>query len=180
MKPVLSTPLKYGLIGSLLTIGVLVVLFFTGKHPLLIPIFFDARILIFGLFIFFGIKEFKDIHNNGILQFWQGMIIGIGIYVIIGLVTGLFIVIFSNIESSFFTEYIDGTVAGLELEKDQLVNQGKITISEEEFQHQVNLLKESSPFVLGFDYFFKSCLLGFFITILLAVILRKSEKRFTK
>lgn len=179
MKPIVSTPIKYGLIGSLLAIAVILVLYYTGKHPLLIPIFYDARIVIFGLFIFFGIKEFKDFHNNSILQFWQGMIIGIGIYVLIGLVTGLFIIVFSNIETQFFTDYVNGTIAGLELEKGQLVNQGKITITEEEFNNQVTLLRESTPFVLGFDYFFKSCLLGFFITILLAVILRKSEKRFT-
>lgn len=180
MKPIVSTPLKYGLIGSVLTITAILILYYSGRNPLFIPVFMDVRIFIFGLFIFFGIKEFKDYHNGGTVQFWQGMIIGIGIYLLIGLVAGLFLIIFSNIEPQFFTDYIDGTINGLMLEKDQLVNQGKITISEEEFNKQIELLKQDTPFVLGFDYFFKSCLLGFFITILLAVVLRKSEKRFTK
>ncbi|MEQ8925339.1 MAG: DUF4199 domain-containing protein [Fulvivirga sp.] len=179
MKPIYSTPIKYGLIGSVMAMVVIVFLYYTGKHPLLIPIFFDVRVILFALFIFFGIKEFKVQFNEGFLQFWQGMVVGIGIYVIIGLVAGFFVVLFSSIEPQFFADYIEGTIRGLELDKDQIVNQGKITLTEEQYNAQVQMLKESTPFVLGVDYFIKSTLLGFFITIIIAVILRKSEKRFT-
>lgn len=179
LKPIYSVPIKYGLIGSLLAIVLIVALFYMGKHPLLIPIFFDYRILLFGLFIFFALKEYKDYYNGGFLQFWQGMVIGIGIYVIIGLLVAVFVISFSNVVPEFHDNYIQGTLSGLELDKEQLVGQGKITISEEEFQKQKELLKDAPTYVLGIDYFIKSCLLGFFLTILLAVILRRSESRFT-
>ncbi|MEQ8575644.1 DUF4199 domain-containing protein [Fulvivirga sp.] len=179
LKPIYSVPIKYGLIGSLLAIILIIALFYMGKHPLLIPIFFDYRILLFGLFIFFALKEFKDYYNNKILQFWQGMVIGIGIYVIIGLVVAIFVVSFSSVVPDFHNSYIEGTLRGLELDKEQLVGQGKITISEEEFENQKQMLKASPTYVLGIDYFIKSCLLGFFITIIMAVILRRSESRFT-
>ncbi len=180
MKPIISIPLKYGLIGSVLAIILLSVLYYTGTHPLLIPTFFDYRIILFGLFIFFGIKEFKDYHNEGFLQFWQGMVIGIGIYVVIGLVVGLFLIAFAAIEPQFHEDYIAGTIRGLELNKDQLLNQGKITITEEQYNDQLEKLKNTPISYLGVDYFIKSGVLGFFLTIILSVILRKSEKRFLK
>ena len=158
----------------------IVALYYSGTHPLLIPIFFDYRIVLFTIFIFLGLKEFKDFFNGGFLQFWQGMIIGIGIYLIVGLLAGIFVSSFSSLNEEFHDEYITGTIKGLELDKEQLVNTGSITISEEEFQSQVNMLQESKPYVLGIDYFIKSSVLGFFLTILLSVILRKTERRFTK
>lgn len=180
MKPIVSIPLKYGLIGSLLAVVLLLVLFYTGTHPLLIPTFFDYRIVLFALFIFFGIKEFKDFYNNRFLQFWQGMVIGIGIYVVIGLVVGLFLVAFASVETNFYDEYIAGTISGLELNKEQLLNQGKVTITEEQYNDQLEKLKNTPVSYLGIDYFIKSGVLGFFLTIILSVVLRRSEKRFTK
>lgn len=179
MKPLFSVPLKFGLIGSLFAIGVIMVLYFSGTHPLLIPIFFDYRIILFSLFTFLAIKEFKDYYNEGYLQFWQGMIMGIIIYLMIGILAGIFVVIYSQIDVQFLEQYISGTLAGLELDKEQLVNQGAITISEEEFQNQVAMLEQTKPHVLGIDYFIKSSVLGFFLTIIISVILRKSEPRFT-
>lgn len=180
MKPLFSVPIKFGLIGSILAMIVIIALYYSGTHPLLIPIFFDYRIVLFVIFILLGLKEFKDYRNGGFLQFWQGMIIGIGIYLIIGLLVGVFVVVYSNIDVDFHSQYIEGTIKGLELDKEQLVNTGSITISEEEFQNQVEMLKNSKPYVLGIDYFIKSSVLGFFLTILLSVILRKTEPRFVK
>lgn len=179
MKPIIAVPVKYGLIGSLLAITLILVLYYSGTHPLLIPTFYDYRILLFGLFIFFGAKEFKDYYNSGFLQFWQGMIIGVIIYMIIGSVVALFLIAFSSIQPDFHQSYIDGTINGLELNKDQLLNQGPVTITEEEYNQQIEMLKETPLYYLGVDYFIKSSVLGFFITILLSVILRKSEKRFS-
>lgn len=178
MKPIYSIILKYGFIGSLMAMLLIIVLFYAGKHPLLIPLFVDYRIILFGIFIFFALREFRSYYNNDLLQFWQGIAIGIGIYVIIGITVGVFIIVFSALQPAFHDQYVQGTISGLMLEKDQLINQGKITISEEEFERQVDLLKDSSTYVLAIDYFIKSCVVGFFITIILAVLLRKSEKRF--
>ncbi len=178
IKPIYSVPLKYGLIGAVLAIALIVILFYADRHPLLIPVFFDYRILLFAVFIFFALKEFKDYNNDGFLQFWQGMVMGIGIYVIIGFLVAIFVVGYASANPDFHQQYIEGTIRGLELDKEQLVTQGKITISEEEFQKQIDLLKASKPYVLGIDYFIKSCLIGFFLTIILSVILRKSESRF--
>lgn len=178
IKPIFKIPLKYGLIGSLFGVVLIVVLFYSNRHPLLIPPMFDFRIILFGLFIFFGLKEFREYHNGGILNFWQGMVISFIMYMIIGIVVGLFIISFSNLVPEFLEGYITGTIKGMELEKSRLLTEGKITISEEEYSRQMMLLKETSPALLAVDYIIKSCFIGFFLAIIISVILRRTEKRF--
>lgn len=178
IRPLFRVPLKYGFFGALLGMLVLVLLYYTGKHPLLIPPMFDFRIILFGLFIFFGLKEFRDYYNNNVLNFWQGMIISFIIYMTIAILVASFIVIFANVVPNFLQEYISGTVKGLELEKDRLVSEGTIKITEEEYQRQVTLLKQSTSSLLALDYIIKSCFIGFPLAIVLSVILRRTEKRF--
>ena len=139
---------------------------------------FDFRIILFGLFIFFGLREFREYYNNNILNFWQGMVISIIIYFTIGVVVGLFIIAFSHMFPEFLSSYIQGAVHGLEMEKARLVTGGDIRITEEEFNKQIELLKNIKPELLGVDYIIKSSFIGFFIAIILSVILRRTEKRF--
>lgn len=179
IRPLFRVPVKYGFFGALLGILVIVLLYATDKHPLLIPPMLDFRIILFGLFIFFGLKEFRDYHNENILNFWQGMIISFIIYMTIAFLVALFIVLFASLVPEFLEEYILGTIKGLELEKSRLVTEGTIKITEEEFQRQITLLRQSTPPLLALDYIIKSCFIGFPIAIILSVILRKTEKRFS-
>lgn len=178
MKPLYKIPLKYGLSGAVLAILVIVILFYAGRHPLLISPMLDFRIILFALFIFFGLREFRDYYNNNILNFWQGMVISFIIYVTIGIIAGLFIIIFAEVVPEFLQDYIKGAVQGLENDKSQLVAEGDIRITEEEYNRQIQLLKNMKPTLLAVDYVLKSCFIGFFIAIILSVILRRTEKRF--
>lgn len=171
-------PIKFGLIGSIFGMLLIVILFYSNRHPLLIPPMLDFRIVLFGFFIFFGIKEFRDYHNNGILNFWQGMVISFIIYMTIGIMVGLFIMIFAHLVPEFLNSYISGTIHAMEMEKTRLLTDETMKISEEEFNRQVTLLKQTRPILLTVDYIIKSCLIGFFIAIILSVFLRKTEKRF--
>ncbi|UII20343.1 DUF4199 domain-containing protein [Fulvivirga ligni] len=181
MKPLVRVPLKFGLIGAILGVVIILVLYFINRHPLLIPPFLDFRILLFAVFIFFAMKEFKDFYNNQMMNFWQGIVIGFIIYMVIGILVGLSIVIICQIMPGFLQTYIDGTVNGMMMQKDQLLHGGKITITEEEFNKQVVLLKnDTGAGTLFFDYLVKSTLIGFFVTLLLSVLMRRTEKRFSK
>ena len=75
-----TVALKYMAFGSLLSILLILALFYAQRHPLLMPPILDFRILIFGVFIFFSLKEFRDYLNGGILYFWQGMSVGMLCY----------------------------------------------------------------------------------------------------
>ena len=180
LSPIVKIPLKYGLFASLIGIVLIVVFFFSNRHPLLIPIFYDYRIFLFGVFIFFGVKEFKQYYNDDRLHFWQGLIIGVIIYVTVGILVSLFIIIYVEVHPEFLSQYIEGTIRGLELNKDQLLHQSPIKITEEEYQAQIDLLRNIPSWKLGQDYFIKSCIIGFFLAIILAVFLRRTEDRFKK
>jgi len=178
IKPLYRVPLKYGAAAAVLAIILMVILFFSGKHPMLIPIFYDYRIFLFGIIIFFSIKEYKDHYNGGILHFWEGLVNGIITYIIAAFIAGLFIIVFSKLVPDFLDSYISGTIRGLELDKEQLTSSGGITITEEEYQAQIDMLKKASPSLLTLDYIIKSLVIGFPITLILSVFLRKTEDRF--
>ena len=177
IKPLLSVAFKYALVGSVLGIALILILYYTGKHPLLIPVAYDYRILLFGVFIYFSIREIKVYHLQGQLHFWQGLLTGVFFYLALGMVVGVFISIFGSLETSFLEEYVRSNVNGLEMNKELLTAEGAVTMSEAEFERQLELTKATSSVTLGFDYFIKSCIIGFFISILLSVILRKTELR---
>ncbi|MEM6525666.1 MAG: DUF4199 domain-containing protein [Bacteroidota bacterium] len=177
IKPLFRVAFKYAITASVLAIALILILFYSGKHPLLIPIAYDFRILLFGVFIYFSIREFKAYHNSGELHFWQGLLIGIFFYLLVGAVVGCVIGLFANVEPDFLSEYIQSNVQGLEMNKAELTAEGPVTLSEAEFDHQLELTKATGPVTLAVDYFIKSCVLGFFISILLGVILRKTESR---
>ncbi len=176
VPPLVKVPLKYAVVAAVLAIAAVLVLFYTHRHPLLIPIIYDYRILLFGVFIFFSLKELKEVYNQGILHFWQGLLAGIIFYIGLGLIVGIFILIFGNVHEPFLLEYIEGTIRGLELNKEQLTSENVITITEEEFERQITLMRSTRPYQMALDYFIKSCVIGFFLTILLAVIMRKTDR----
>ena len=180
LHPLITVPLKYALVASLLAVILLIILFTTGRHPLLIPIFYDYRILLFAVFIFFTLKEFKDYHGQGILHFWQGLLAGIMFYLSLGLLVGIFINVYGHLQPDFLTGYIEGIIKGLELNREQLTSQHTITITPEELDRQISLMKATKPHQMALDYFIKSCLIGFFLSILLAVILRRTDRSVTR
>jgi hypothetical protein len=64
---------RYGAIAALLGLIFLIILYYIGRHPFLFPIYFDFRILLMGVFIFFAMKEYRDFYKGGILYFWEGI-----------------------------------------------------------------------------------------------------------
>ena len=105
------------------------------------------------------------------------MLIGIMTYLTVGILGAVFVYIFSNIETSFVTEYISTAREGMMNAKETLINgpQG-VKMSEEEFQRHLSSLEETTSGILAVDYFIKSCVVGFFIPLFYSVIFRKVEK----
>src|SRR5258708_3429199 len=88
IPPLVRVPLRYGLIGGVLGFVLLIILYYIDRHPFLIPVFFDFRVALFAVFLFFTLKELRDYFFGGLLFFWQGMI-----------ASGLFVIIFAIIAS---------------------------------------------------------------------------------
>lgn len=173
IPPILQVPLKFGAAASLLIIILLVFLYYIGKHPLLIPIFVDFRLLLLPIFIFLSIKEFRDYKNEKILQFWQGMFIGLVCYIVIGLLAGICIYIFSEImEPEFLRDFIRISTQQLTENKEQFLE----AIGPEAYNSALEKLPLTTSIDLAKDYFLKTIVIGVFFTIIISVILRKQPK----
>ena len=172
IPPIAFVPVKYGLIGSVLIAILFVILFYSNKHPLLIPIIIDFRLLLIPLFVFVSIKEFRDYRNSKLLHYWQGMAIGFLCYLAIGLISSIFILVFSNFEPNFIIQYVDISTAQLINNKQQVIN----AVGEEAFNRTIQKMPLTTSLDLALDYLLKTLLIGIPLTIIISVFLRKQPK----
>ena len=171
--PLLRVPLKYGFFGAVLALIVMAVLFYFGtNHPQLFPVFLDFRILLFAVFVFFSIKEFKDIHNGGILHFWQGMIIGIVCYMTISLLVAVGIWIYGSAENEYVDRYVREISAVLESNREAIIEK----VGQAAYDLQLETLPFTTISDLAVDYLLKSMFIGLLLTIIISVIFRRQPK----
>ncbi|MBL7865098.1 MAG: DUF4199 domain-containing protein [Cyclobacteriaceae bacterium] len=161
---------RYGLIGSLLCLGFIVVLYYMDRHPFLINPFVDPRIPAFGILLFFGLKELRDFNQGGNLYFWQGMIGGFLFTLVCASVCSLGIFAFASMEPEFVSRFVS---LGLEQTKafsDEDINR----IGRETFDRTIRELEAADAGFMATRYFFQSFIISFFVSIIVSVILRRT------
>lgn len=171
-SPLIKIALRYGAIASLIGFALVVMLFYTGKHPFLIPVYADFRIFLFGVFIFFALKEYRDQEGQGILYFWQGMV---GSYVFLlsfGLLAAMAVYLFALADASFVTEFVRlFTEQAKSIPTEELERVGK-----EDFERNLLELSKTNGFNMALLHFKQSLIIGFFISIIITIVLRKQPK----
>lgn len=172
MKILLRVSARYGLlaglVGSLLLLG----LYYIGRHPFLIPVFMDFRIILFAFFIFFTLRELRDYHYGGVLFFWQGIIAAFAFTVCYAALSALALLAFMHFAPEFLTEYISLSVEQLRSLPPQVVER----IGEEVYQRNIEMLPATDASDLSFLYFTQSLMISLFISIILSVVLRRQPK----
>lgn len=168
-------PLKYGGIGVLILMILFVILYYYGPNPLLIPPVLDFRIILFPIMLVFGIREFKEAHNGGILHFWQGASIGIQIILIITMVMGIFIYIFGGfIDNAFVHNYVQQAIAEIQAMSDKISE----AVGNDVLQKSLKIMPSRTIADISFDYLLKSLpfvLYGVTLTIIISFLLRKKS-----
>ena len=106
LPPIASISIRNGSIAGLLGFLILLALYFIGKHPFLFMIFFDFRIVMFGIFMVLTLKEIRDSYQDGIIFFWQGMIANLIFTFLFVLITFFAIWILCEIYPAFLANYI--------------------------------------------------------------------------
>lgn len=167
--PLIRIPIRYGLIGIFLYGTLFLLLYFLGYNPLVAGRPWDFGFLLMPLMIFFAIKDFKVNHNSGELRFWQGMTAGFVTYFVLALGVALFIFVFLKVDPAILDSYIQDRLALLENSKEHFVEQ----LGEDLFEEQVDRMSHTTAVVVALDDFWKKLLIGLFLTILIAAILRK-------
>ncbi len=172
VPPMLQVAVKYGLIGSFLVMILIVVMYNLGKHPMMIPVVLDFRMILFPLFLVLAMRDFRIYRNQGIMHMWQGLGLGIMTYVIIGMVGAWFIYGYAIYHPDFLKDYVDFYLEQLQTSKEVFIE----SVGIEAYEHALEKLPLTTARDLALDYFIKSMPLGLFWTIILSVIIRRKPK----
>lgn len=163
---------KYGVIAGVLSAALLVLLYYLGRHPLLISPLLDFRILLFTIFIFFSLKEFRDYDQDGILYFWQALMGALLLVFVTSAVAAVALQLFGSVEKGFVPSYIESITAYLKTFPQHDIDQ----IGQDVFERNLKALPSTTISELTITYFAQGMGIGLFISIILSVILRRHPK----
>ena len=170
IKDLAKLSLRYGAIGVLLIIIMFLVFYYSGQNPLDELQMFDLFII--PVFIFFGIKEFRDRFNGRFLKFWQGMTAGFITYTSYALGSALFIWLFIEwIDPSLVSAYVEGSLKTLEETRTTIVEE----MGAEAYISTYDDVKDTSQNDLILDSIFKKMIVGFMITSVVSVVLKRKD-----
>ena len=167
-----NTVLRYG-IRAALTICVLFFLgWFLGKNTSydFQEIFGYASIVLSLLFVFFGIKHFRDRENNGIISFRKGLLIGILITLFASIAFGILDIVYAKyLNPNFHTEYYQQA-------SEQLHN----AYSGDELQAKLQAMEKekimfSNPFMSFLIMSLTVFLIGLIISLISSLILQRKQ-----
>jgi hypothetical protein len=164
--------LRYGAVGGVVGFVLLLILYYLGKHPFLVPVFFDFRIILFGILLFFSLREVRDYFSKGILSFWEGMM---GSFVFVStyaLVASLLIWLFTSLEPAFVARYISLFEEQARNFPPEVIER----IGKEVYERNLEALFATNGFDLAVLYFGQSLIIGLFLSIIISVILRRQPK----
>ncbi len=172
MKPLIQVPLKYGAIASVIGILGVIGLFYMGRHPLVIFILVDFRIILLSIFLFFSLRELRDVYQEGILYFWQALIASSVFVCTFAIIVSIGMHLFAIAVPAFVDLYIKEAMEMAKAMPKEVIDQ----IGKDVYERNLLDLPATNAFGLSFKYFGQSLILGTFISIILSVVLRRQPK----
>jgi hypothetical protein len=172
IKLLLVTAAKYGALASILGFLAIIGFYYMGKHPMLFPPYLDFRVLLFGIFTYFCLREYRTYQNNGILYFWEGLIGSFAFVTVFAVLVSAGVYILSSTNENFIKSFVTLFREQVKTFPPDVVKQ----IGKENIERNLNELSATTPFDMARNYFVQSYLISFFISIILSVILRKQPK----
>lgn len=163
---------RNGLIAGGLSAVLLIVMFYMGQHPVMIAPYFDYRIFLFGVFIFFAAKEIRDNTPDGALYFVQAMASSYLVIFVATIIGSLGLFLFSSLEPRFVSSYIDGMTQYLKSFPEEDIKR----IGKEVYDSNLQALPTTNSVKLMITYFGQGIMIGLFVGIILSAILRKQPK----
>jgi len=172
IRKLLGISARYGTLGGLLGIVLLIAMYYLGRNPMLTSPFLDFRILLSGIFVFFALREFRDYEQQGVLHFSQAMIGGLTVIMMMSIVSSLLLLLFGSLVKSFVSDYIlQVTVYVKSFSQEDIERIGK-----EIYERNLEVLPSTNIGSLALTYFVHGLAIGFFVNIILSVILRRQPK----
>jgi hypothetical protein len=172
LKRLLLISVRYGAIGGALGFVLLVIMYYMGRHPLLTSPFLDFRILLFGIFVFFSLKEFRDYEQQGALYFSQAMLGGLSVILVMTVIGSLLLWVFGTMVPDVVNDYIVQVTAYVASFTDEEIDR----IGKDIYERNLEALPSTNISNLSITYFVHGLVIGFFVNIILSVILRRQPK----
>lgn len=166
-REILSVGLKYGLVGSIIAIGLFFAMKGLGENPLIwtVPKLVVYSI-VFVLFPLLALAEFRRYHWDGSKwKFWYGLVLGIMVYGTICLGTFLTTYVAMLADSSLVASYQESSLQSLESRHDEFLKQ----FGEEQYAQTREAIITITTGEIALDDLLKKLLLGFFFTATLAL-----------
>jgi len=168
-----STVIRYGVYAMLTIVLLSAVHFF-----LIVPNFKSANSEVAGyltmllsmIFVFAGIKHYRDKVNNGVLSFWQGLKIGVLIVLIPSVAFGLFDILYTEvINPDWLENYYKEMIA----ETKKMTAPDKLDAALKKLESSKEIF--SNPFLQFLLMAITVFIIGFIVTIISSLTLRRSS-----
>jgi len=173
LRSLATIALRWGAIASVLAVSLLIAMYYLGRHPLMVAPFLDFRIILYGIFIFFSLREFRDYQQQGVLYFWQGMAGSFLLVTVAGTLSALFFWIFGTLETDFVPSYVKQMTAYLQNFPQEDIDR----IGKEVYESNLKSLPTTNMAQLASLYLAQSFVIGLFVSIIMSVILRKQPNQ---
>ena len=122
------------------------------------------------IFVYFGIKHFRDKENKGTVSFGRALLIGFLISLMAALAFGILDVIYVKfVNPEFMTDYYEGM-----LEQARSLPAEEFEIRKTELESEKEMF--SNPFMYFFIMSMMVLVIGFIISLLSALILQRKTK----
>lgn len=169
MKRYFESTYLFGLIGGVFCVLAFLLFKWIGFDATNLSMLFGYVLI--PIFVFLGIRYFRNDINGGELSFAHGMTIGFLIYSMIAVVAGLGIWLVLSISPEFFQEIKTSKVAVMDTNKDLIVGQ----LGQESFDFTYEKILAMTALDIALNDFIWKILPGLFFTIIISIILRRTK-----
>ena len=168
-SPLVKVSLRYGAIAGIICFGFMISIYYMGQHPFLIYPYFDFRIPVFGVLLFFCVKELRDYDKEGSLSFFMGMMSCLIFTFVFAVLASGLIWLFCLVQPEFLSSFISAATEQIKTLPADIVER----IGKEQLERNLQALPATHGVDLAIDYFGKSFIMSFFISVIISVILRR-------
>ena len=158
----------FGITAGILCIAGFLLMIFLQIEPI-------STVLIFGyiitpIFVFLGIKQFRDRFNRGELFFGHGMTVGFFVYVLMAVISATFIGLFMAFEPEVFETFKNMNINLLEEKREILVEQ----LNQQAYDETYENIQQMNTWDVVMNDFLRKVIPGLFFTILISIILKRT------
>ncbi|SHN13297.1 Protein of unknown function [Cyclobacterium lianum] len=170
MNRYLRAAWPFGLSGAGLCLLGFLTMYILDVEPLSMNLILGY--LFIPVFVFFGIKGFRDGYNGGTLYFSQGMTVGFVVYTLMAVLSALYVYLFLHLDPTAFEAFKQVNLNLMEDNRQILEEQ----LNETAYSQTFDSLRAMNRLDVAVNDFLRKIFPGLFFTIIISIILKRTVK----